>query len=210
MMMQFLDCLVPSINKDSNAGVQARIVAKIEEVQENQFSSPEVLENIGIKHFVLNLSSKYRFIGEDEPDKVFDGVAGVAAYPLRFFYSGPSQPSLEKFGNHIKSECNAAISSIEGNSNIVSSTSEKFTLRIQNFELSNVYRFTKALKKDYSKTEHFIEDYNFWLHRLYHTLKWVSYMKGDDDWSGAYVAIGDRLYDFLEMQPNKKSNCGII
>jgi hypothetical protein len=199
-MKRFIDCLVPCINKDSDAGIQARIVTKIEEVQANQFYSSEVFGNIETKHFVLNLSSKYRFIGEDEPDEVFDGMAGLADYPLRFFYSGPSQPSLDEFGDHIKSECNAAIASIKENPNLVSSTSGKFKLERQKFELKDVYRFTKVLKKDYSKTEHFIEDYDFWLHRLYNTLKWVSYMKGDDNWLGGYVAIGDRLYDFFGAQ----------
>lgn len=199
-MKSFATYLIPLVNENDFAGVQARIMLKIKEVPENLFYLP-TLGDFGIKHFVLELTSMYKFTGEDDSSEVFKGIAGGTEYPLRFFYSGDKEPSMRQFEDHIKKECNAAILAIKGNSNLVSPTSEKFRLQRDRFELNDVYKFTKILNKDYSKTEHFIEDFDYWLDRLYNTLKWISYMKGDDDWYGAYVAIGDRLYDFLGVAP---------
>jgi len=199
-MKTFFDYLIPIVNSDDSYGIEAKIVYNIKEVPENDFYLPEV-DDIGFKHFVLELTSESRYLDDpDSSDSYFTGMSHVySGQPLTFFYSGQEEPSLEFFSYHIKRECRNALLSVKGNTHIISSYSGVITPEWGDLYMKNVYTFMCLYSNQYSNTKKFLEDYDFWLIRLHATLKWIAYMRDDSEWTGGYVAIGDSLYDFLNV-----------
>jgi hypothetical protein len=201
----FYDYLIPAVNVDENTDVQSRIVASIKEVPQNPYYIQN-LSDFGFKHYVLELTTKSSLVHHDEEgesfldDNEFEGLdCSNGSFPLTFFYSGPCEPSEEVFAQHIKRECRSALRAVKGNSQIISPVEGHLTPYWEGIEMTNVYDYMRDHSLLYDKTDTFLRDYNFWMNRLYATLKWLAYMRGDSEWQGGYVAIGDLLYDFLSM-----------
>jgi hypothetical protein len=209
-MKTFFDYLIPVVNSDDCYDIESKIVYSIKEVPENDFYLPAE-DDIGFKHFVLELTSESRDLDSSDPSDYFTGLRHQYQYtdiPLTFFYSGREKPSLGVFSNHIKQECRNALLSVKGNSNIISPHSGVITPEWGSLYKKNVYKFMCLYSNQYSNTEKFLEDYDFWLLRLHATLKWIAYMRGDSEWTCGYVAIGDSLYDFLSVGDYQDSLIG--
>lgn len=193
-MKLLTDYLIPTVNDDPNSGITARIIPEIKIIDSNPFYMP-IPGDRGVHHFVLNLVSEFRY-NDDDSEEWIPGRSGIfAGYPLRFYYSGYGFPSLENFSEHIYRECRATLSAVPRKFH----SYHRFRDRSE-IEMSEVWKFLKNQHKDYSKTEDFIRDYDYWHDRLYSTLKWVCYMSGELDWAGAEINIGDRIYEFLDLQ----------
>lgn len=191
--MDISSFLIPAINEDPCADIEARIVSEIAKVDRNPYYLP--IPKDKVRHFVLNLTSEYRYTDEESSEWIKGISSEFGGHPLRFFWSGYGTPSIEKFSQHIYEECRAAFLSFE-----YSEHRDHFFHDRDDIALSDVWRFIKNQHKDYSKTEDFIRDFDYWKDRLYQSQKWLHYMSGELEWYGGYVSIGDRIYDFLDLQ----------
>lgn len=186
----FTDYLIPL---DKYPDVEAKIISKVKEVEGNPFHEPTPGEKV--RHYILSLTSQYRYVEEDcEPSKWIDGHPWGNSYPLKFYWSGSKAPTMGRFSKHIWSECNAALRSFDRRSG-----EYVFHSRCD-ISMMNVWRFTKLQRKDYSQTEDFIRDYDYWESRLYNTQKWFFYMTGDLEWIGGCISLGEAMYEFLGIE----------
>lgn len=139
---------------------------------------------------------------EEESDKEW-----YSERPLKFYYYGLKEPSLQTFSDHIYHECRAAVLAINPKryfSNLSINrgdiASEYVYEYLKHLNLVGRNTLTKFYQTpNYLETVYFVKDYNYWKDRLYQTLKWCDYMVGKE-WVFEFP-FEFELWEFLELSP---------
>ena len=168
---------------------------EIKEVEKNPFYLP--FGDKGVHHWELVIRPTY--LDEEEPEAGMKVM--VEETPLRFKMTSYSlAPTMEKFSEHIKRELRAVLQTFDmeyeytWNVNLPCKRNE--------IEPQQVYKFLKLIHKDYTNTEDFLKDYDHYVERIYHDIKFIDYlMKGVKYMfaMGWDYPIGEHLLAFLDM-----------
>jgi hypothetical protein len=191
--MNLLNYLIPSSPPEDK---EVKIKAEIVKLDDNPYfrseDYPQYL-NKNVKHYSLDLTSKYRY-KEDEPPDWLEGPTWGNSHPLKFYWSGLKKPTMSVFSKHIFFECRAALCSLEYPEH------RRFLFKDRKYiSVREVYQFTRLLGKDLFKTIDFVGDFYYWENRLYNSQKWVHYLSGELEWSGGNLAVGHNIYRFLNF-----------
>jgi len=200
----FTDYLVPARYPDPEDIYVVEILSEIKELEENPYQEP------GTKNraFVLELSSRSHLIEEYPDDSDEDWEEGTKSYrsyysvPIKFYYSGDEVPTMEQFSAHIYKECRAAFYALPGRACL----NYNFTNSRDEIDHRQVWQYIRLIQKDslyFRNTSQFVEDYDYWHDRLYATQKWLGYMAGTLEWQGDEIVIGDRIFEFLDIDVSK-------
>lgn len=168
----------------------------IDKINENPFYLN--INKKDINHYELTISVNVKSVDIDGSK-----ISEQYKYKLKFKMSSQSKPSLEKFSKHIKKECLNVIDALGvdlSKSYIWDLQQKTIDCDRSEIEPKNVYKFLKNIHKDYSKTEDFIKDYDHYVDRMYHCIKFMHLLI--DGENGMYrmswdYPIGEHFLAFL-------------
>jgi hypothetical protein len=171
---------------------------EIREVAENPFHMPIKGENVTHWELVINVL-KHDHLYDDEGDN--ETYLMTETSPLLFKmtrYSKP--PTIEEFSKHIYDEMRAVILAFGLENEYVWEFSGK---ERNDITPDVVWKFLKNIHKDYSKTEDFLKDFDFYQERIYHNWKWgITYLMLGNSWMFAMgwdYPIGEHFLAFLDV-----------
>jgi len=168
---------------------------EIREVEENPFYLP--FGDKGVHHWELVI----RPTCNDEENPDVDMIILEEVSPLRFKMTSRSiKPTMEQFSAHIKAELRAVIQTFELDKEYVWSVD--FPTRREFIEPAQVYKFLKLIHRNYTKTEDFLKDYDHYVDRIYHDIKFMDYLMFGVNYMfamGWSYPIGEHLLAFLDV-----------
>lgn len=151
-------------------------------------------------HWMLTIDIQTRYT--DEPSKFEDTGDSVefkmSAYSLK--------PTIEQFSKHIYDECRNTLEALDLHNPEFVSDANKWMMERNEITPANVYKFMKLLHKDYSKTESFLKDYDTYLERIYHNMKFMKKMVTGWEamWSRDFkIPTGENFLAFLDLHTVK-------
>jgi hypothetical protein len=171
---------------------------EIREVPENPFHLPIIGEKVHHWALVLNVF-KHDHLYDDEGDN--ETYLMTDNSPLVFRMTSYSKPpTIEEFSKHIYDEMRAVIHAFGMENEYVWEFNHKERREITP---EVVWKFLKNIHKDYSRTEDFLRDYDYYVERIYQDWKWgISYLMRGDNWMYAMgwdYPIGEHLLAFLDV-----------
>ena len=150
----------------------ARLVHEISEIMSSQNPFYLPFKGDDRKHFILNTRLEGKW---DEQDCEWEDMDQHIEFRMTTY----GTPTIEDFSKHIQTELKACIEAMkiewwnERLERFQFTNDSMFIFNWNEIKSENVYRFMKALHKDYSKTDDFMRDYDHYESRLYHSLKWA-------------------------------------
>ena len=199
-----LESQVNSVMLRRNLETEERICYSIRQVEQNPYYLGPKDKSLSRRHYQLKIWGEYRFLDEDPPSDWYKGErthsGGVIPAPAILFHETSHVPphlmTIERFSEHIYKECRAAILAFGCRQDGIPICKGDW----KSISLAEVFKYLKNLHMDYSKTEDFIKDFDFWLNRLWNTYKFVQYLSGRFEWTGCNVNIGHKIYEFLDLE----------
>ena len=195
--MNILDYLQDRIEEDGQSEHSYKVT--IEEVKENPFYLP--FGDKGIHHWELKIQPICRWIAEEGEE---EDVWGNQDDSIEFKMTSYSKkPTIEEFSKHIYDELHAAFKAMEITEIRYLQEGEDKMLVDWDDCVNRVYKFMKALHKDYSKTEDYLRDYDHYKERLYHDMKFAHALAFGQDYmfsrrfSGE---IGEKFFEFMNIE----------
>jgi hypothetical protein len=187
------------VSPDENVGTQTDVNYKvtIEKVKDN----PYYIE-FGDKptHWLLRIDIQTRW--NDEPNEFEDTGDYVEFRMSRYSL----KPTMEEFSKHIYDECRNTLEALDFHKPEFVSDSNKWMMERTEITPANVYKFMKLLHKDYTNTESFLKDYDTYLERIYHNMKFIYKLINGWDamWSRDFkIPIGENFMAFLDLHTVK-------
>ena len=173
----------------------------IHKVEKNPFYIPFGEKTVNHWEITIEPFAAYIEDGKFSQDD-FNSMSSPWRFKLTSHVS--TKPTIEIFSKHIYDECWATIKAMELCKIKFLSDCECFHVtRREHIHPKQVYNFIKLIHKNYSKTEDFLNNYDVFVERIYHNLKFLYAIT--DGQNGMYlqsydVPLGRHFLNFLGIE----------